>query len=79
MEDTVMAAIRRSVLEVLPELDAELVDETRSLSELGANSIDRADVVTMTMDDLGISVPVGEFQDVRDIATLARLLRKHAR
>ncbi|GAA3273729.1 MULTISPECIES: phosphopantetheine-binding protein [Dactylosporangium] len=78
MDDLVMEAIRRSVLEVLPELEASQVTEEVSLTDLGANSIDRTDVVTMTMDDLGVSVPVGEFRDVRDIGSLARLLRRHS-
>jgi polyketide biosynthesis acyl carrier protein len=77
MDDAVMAAIRRSVREVLPDVDPDLVTEDRSLSELGANSIDRTDVVTMTMDDLGVSVPVGEFHRVGDIGGLASLLRRH--
>ena len=78
MEDRVLAAIRRSVLDVLPELDPGLVTEDRSLTELGANSVDRADVVTMTMEDLGISVPVGDLRDMSDIGALARVLRRHA-
>ena len=78
MNDPVMEAIRRSVLEVLPELEPSQVTEEVSLTDLGANSIDRTEVVTMTMDDLGVSVPVGEFHDVRDIGSLARLLRRHA-
>ena len=40
---------------------------------------DRVDVVTMTMDDLGVTVPVVEFREVHDIGTLARLLRRHVR
>ena len=32
---------------------------------------------TMTMEDLGMSVPVGEFREVSDIGSLARLLRRH--
>jgi polyketide biosynthesis acyl carrier protein len=78
MNDPVMEAIRRSVLEVLPELTPNQVTEEVSLTDLGANSIDRTDVVTMTMDALGVSVPVGEFGDVRDIGSLARLLRRYA-
>lgn len=50
-----------------------------SLTDLGANSIDRVDVVTMTMDALGISLSVTEFTDVHDIGSLARLLRGHLR
>ncbi|TMM37901.1 MAG: phosphopantetheine-binding protein [Actinobacteria bacterium] len=79
MDDPVLAAIRRSVVEVLPEVDGQLVTEDRSLTDLGANSIDRVDVVTMTMDDLGVTVPVVEFREVHDIGTLARLLRRHVR
>ncbi len=77
MSDPVLTAIRRSVLEVLPDLDPELVTEDRSLSDLGANSIDRAEIVTLTMEDLGISVPVGDFREVHDIGSLALLLRRH--
>lgn len=77
MIDPVLTAIRGSVLEVLPDVDPELITEDRSLSDLGANSIDRADVVTMTMESLGIRVPVGEFQEVHDIGSLAQLLRRH--
>jgi polyketide biosynthesis acyl carrier protein len=73
----VLAAIRRSVLIVLPDLDARLITEARSLTDLGCNSIDRVDVVTMTMDHLNVSVPVGEFEHVRDIGSLAQVLRKH--
>ncbi len=79
MSDAVLIAIRRSVLEVLPDLDPEAVTEEVSLSDLGANSIDRVDVVTMAMDELGISLSVTEFTDVRDIGSLARLLRGHLR
>lgn len=79
MSDAVLIAIRRSVLEVLPDLDPEAVTEEVSLTDLGANSIDRVDVVTMAMDELGISLSVTEFTDVRDIGSLARLLRGHLR
>ncbi len=77
MSDAVLTAIRSSVLVVLPEIEPEQVTEEVSLTDLGANSIDRVDVVTMTMDTLGISLSVTEFTDVHDIGSLARLLRRH--
>ncbi|WP_433498357.1 phosphopantetheine-binding protein [Sphaerimonospora sp. CA-214678] len=78
MSDPILAAIRRNVLELLPDVEPELVTEDRSLTDLGCNSIDRAEVVSMTMEDLGVSVPVREFADVHDIGALAAVLRKHA-
>lgn len=77
MSDAVLSAIRSSVRVVLPEVDPALVTEDVSLTDLGANSIDRVDVVTMAMDTLGISLSVTEFTDVHDIGSLARLLRRH--
>ncbi|MET8727397.1 MULTISPECIES: phosphopantetheine-binding protein [Streptomyces] len=77
MDDAVLTAIRGSVLVVLPEVDPDRVTEDVSLTDLGANSIDRVDVVTMTMDALGISLSVTDFADVSDIGSLARLLRRH--
>ncbi|MFE0417507.1 phosphopantetheine-binding protein [Streptomyces tendae] len=76
-ETTAFDAVRSSTLEVLPELDPAAVTPDRSLSDLGANSIDRTEITTLAMERLDVSVPVTELQGVRDIAALVRLLRKH--
>lgn len=73
----VLDVIRRNVLELLPDLDPADVAPQHSLAGLGANSIDRADIVAMSMEDLGISIGVTEFAGVNDIGTLAALLRRH--
>ncbi|WP_181614165.1 phosphopantetheine-binding protein [Nonomuraea soli] len=77
-EDEIFETVRRNVLKVLPELTPDEVTIDGTLSDLGANSIDRADVVTMTMEDLGMVIPVAEFQDVSDIRSLVDLLKKHS-
>lgn len=76
--DRVVAAVLRSVVEVLPDLDPDTVSVDGTLSDLGANSIDRVEIVTLAMEDLAITVPVTEFQRVRDIASLVDLLRRHS-
>jgi len=76
--DRVLAAIARSVRTVLPEIGPDQVRPDRSLSDLGCNSVDRAEVVSLAMEDLGIEVPVNAFSEVTDIGTLARLLRAYA-
>jgi polyketide biosynthesis acyl carrier protein len=76
--DRVLAAIARSVRTVLPEIGQDQVRPDRSLSDLGCNSVDRAEVVSLTMEDLGIDVPVNAFSAVTDIGTLADLLRAYA-
>lgn len=76
-EQDVFEVVRRNTLEVLPEIPADLVRIDGTLTDLGANSIDRADIVTMSMESLGITVPIREFQSVRDIQSLVDLLRRH--
>ncbi len=76
-EDGIVAVLRRNLLVVMPDLDPASITVDRSLAELGYNSVDRADVLTMTMEDLGVTVPITEFQEVGDLRSLIDLLNKH--
>ncbi|WP_329213063.1 phosphopantetheine-binding protein [Streptomyces sp. NBC_01485] len=78
-EREIFEAVRRNLGTVVYDLDTGSVTQDDSLADLGCNSIDRAEVVTMTMEDMGISVPVMEFQQARDIRSLVALLGRHAR
>jgi polyketide biosynthesis acyl carrier protein len=77
-DERVFAAVRRSVLEVVPEVDPRAIAWDRTLDDLGCNSIDRADIVTMTMADLAITVPVQEFRQGQDIRSLVSLFRRYS-
>lgn len=74
----ILEMIRRTVVAVVPEIEPAAVTPDRTLTELGCNSIDRAEIVTMAMEELGVVVPVPEFQQVRDVRSLVELLRKYA-
>lgn len=75
---TVFEAVKASLLEVVPETDPAAVTEGRALADLGCTSIDRAEVVTLAMERLGIVVPIAEFRDVNNIDAIVELLGKHA-
>jgi polyketide biosynthesis acyl carrier protein len=77
-DQAVFVRVRENLLEVVPDIDPSEVSMDTSLADLGCNSIDRAEVVTMTMADLGIEVPVMEFQGVGNIRGLVTLLARHA-
>lgn len=77
-EKRIFAAIKRNVLEVVPEIDPDAITMDCSLSDLGCNSLDRADVVTMTMEELSIAVPVHEFHKGESIGQLVAVMRRHA-
>ncbi|MBO3744807.1 hypothetical protein J5X84_01915 [Streptosporangiaceae bacterium NEAU-GS5] len=76
--DVIFETVKRNVLAVLPDVEPGQISIDGKLSDLGANSVDRADVVTLTMEDLGVTIPITEFQDVSDLRSLVTVLEKHA-
>ncbi len=60
--------------EVVPELESHAFSTTDSLRELGANSIDRSEIIMMTLESLSLRVPLVEFASAKNIGELAGIL-----
>ncbi|MFE4053266.1 acyl carrier protein [Streptomyces sp. YIM B13518] len=60
--------------EVMPELDGHTFVATDSLRELGANSMDRAEIIMMTLEELSLTVPLVELAGANNIGELAKLI-----
>jgi len=73
-KDEVRAAVEKNIAEVLPEINTDLIQPEISLSELGANSIDRMDVVFGALNDLGLEMPRDRLAGVRDVGSLVDAL-----
>lgn len=69
--------VKQNTLAVLVDIDADAISIDTRLSDLGANSIDRVEVVMYSMEQLGIDVPRTALQGVRDIRSLVDLLHSH--
>lgn len=70
----VLEIVMQQVREVLPQVaTAELRPEV-SLRELGANSLDRMEVVSLAMQALSLRFPVRELSKVSNIGELADAL-----
>ena len=67
-------AVKRNITEVLPELDPARIVEDSSMQELGANSIDRADVIIQTMEQLGVKFKISELAEVKNLRGLVDVL-----
>ncbi|MCQ1578375.1 acyl carrier protein [Streptomyces parvus] len=75
MPDTsVFDLIVEHTREVLPELEGHRFAPSDSLRDLGANSIDRAEIIMMTLESLSLQVPLVELADAKNISELADLL-----
>jgi polyketide biosynthesis acyl carrier protein len=67
--DEIFAVVKghaASVLSIAPET----VPWEGRLADLGANSIDRLEIVTMTMESLGLKFPLVELSEVDSIKNL---------
>lgn len=63
--------------EVVPELEGHSFQLEQSLKDLGANSIDRSEILMMTLESLDISVPLVEFAGVDNIAGMVERISKN--
>jgi len=61
---------KRNLIELLPELESVNIEPEQSMKDLGANSIDRADVVLQTMEALEIKVPLHQLGGIQNIQGL---------
>lgn len=72
--DALFQIVKTNLLSVLPDLDPALITEDKSMRDLGANSIDRADVIIQTMEELGIRFKIAELAEVRTLGGLVDFL-----
>lgn len=64
--------------EVVPRLHEHRFEPTDSLRELGANSVDRADIIVMTLETLGLRVPLATMARAQTIGELADIIHERA-
>jgi polyketide biosynthesis acyl carrier protein len=70
--------VKANTLKVLPDLLPDDITIDKSLTDLGANSVDRVEVVLYSLEDLKLQVPTAELHGIRDLQALVDLLYRHA-
>lgn len=60
--------------EVVPDIDVNGISCGDKPRELGANSIDRAEIITETMQKLGISVPMVTFASADTVGDIVAIM-----
>jgi polyketide biosynthesis acyl carrier protein len=72
--ESVLAVIKQVIFEVLPQSRGSEIDPTHALEELGANSVERADIMLMVLEKLNLNISLVEVFGPRNIGDLAELL-----
>jgi polyketide biosynthesis acyl carrier protein len=74
----IFEVVKKNALEIL-DVGSDMVTIDKSLSDLGANSVDRVEIVTLTMEDLGIKIPFMSFAAATNIEDLVDILSSNLR
>jgi polyketide biosynthesis acyl carrier protein len=72
--DAVFAALLAQIRDVVPDLAGQDISRSHSMAELGVNSIERSEVLLLTLDALGLKVSPVAFHGARNLGELTDLL-----
>lgn len=72
-KDQVFAIIKENIIDVVPELANREITIKDSLRELGANSVDRAEIIIKSIAALKLQVPLVEFAQAKNIEELVAI------
>ncbi|MEJ2418346.1 MAG: hypothetical protein P8Y45_15740 [Exilibacterium sp.] len=73
-KEEIFNIIKRKLLEILPNLDESRIEPLKSMKDLGANSIDRVDVIIETMEEMKLVLSPHEVGPVENIQGLVDFL-----
>ncbi|WP_415949121.1 phosphopantetheine-binding protein [Streptomyces sp. KLOTTS4A1] len=78
-ESEIFAALTRNLVDVLPDLLGVHITADLTMRELGANSIDRMDVLIGTQEELGVTIPVSEFGAAQELGSLVAVFAEYTK
>lgn len=73
-KEEILDVVARQVCEVLPDLEGHTFQRADRLVDLGANSVDRAEIVMMVMETLALRIPRVELFGVKNLGELVDVL-----
>ena len=74
----ILDVVKKHLVEVVGEIDADQIDPTRSMKDMGANSLDIVEVVSCAMRELKVKVPRSELSKLTNIDGLVNMLYESA-
>lgn len=74
MKNQIIVLIKENLLEIMPELEGKEISVEDTLVDIGANSIDRGELITLTLERLNLEVSRIEFVKAQTIQDLADMM-----
>ncbi|WP_197071782.1 acyl carrier protein [Paenibacillus sp. FSL R7-0273] len=76
-KEQIFEIMKDKMLDILPDLDAQRISREVSMKDLGANSIDRFDIISDTMDELQLKIPLVQFGNLKNIGEVVDYLHEN--
>jgi acyl carrier protein len=73
-KDQVFAVVKKHLMQTVDGLDDAQITREKSMKELGANSLDIVEIVSVSMRELKVKVPRSELSKLTNIGGLVDLL-----
>jgi polyketide biosynthesis acyl carrier protein len=73
---TVARVVTEAVTEIVPTVDPAEVVGHRHLRDLGADSVDRVEIILAVLDRLGVGEPLSSFSDLPHVEALVDFLHE---
>ena len=75
MDNTsILALITENIRAVVPDLSETPITASDTMSQLGLDSVERQEVVMLTLEAIGLEIPLVQLRGPRTIGDLAELL-----
>jgi polyketide biosynthesis acyl carrier protein len=74
--EQIVDALKTAIGTVLPDVPPDRIHLDGRLRDLGANSVDRAEILTLTMEALSLKMPLVELAKAEDIAGLVEIFEQ---
>lgn len=66
--------VTEAIVEIVPTVDPATVRGDQHLKDLGADSVDRVEIISVVLDRLGLTEPLASFSGLPDIDAMVDLL-----
>lgn len=73
-KERIFEIVKKQILDILPVVSITDIELSKQLKDLGANSMDRMEIVISSMEEVGVKIPLLEFAKVANIDGLVTLL-----
>jgi polyketide biosynthesis acyl carrier protein len=77
-EEQIFESLKKFMLKAIDDLEIDEIDYSKTMRELGANSMDEIEITSRVIRELRIKVPLEALSEVNTLGELMAVLLQHA-